>query len=60
MNKLEISFNARVPYDSDEYHLNRNTSIEFDLDLDNSPNDIIREFNKFLALNDFEFTVVEA
>lgn len=60
MNKLEISFNARVPYDSDEHHLNRNTSIEFDLDISNNPGEIVRQFNKFLALNDIEFRVVEA
>lgn len=60
MTKLEISFNARVPYDSDDNHLNRNTSIEFDLDLDNNPAEIVRQFNKFLALNDIDFRVVEA
>lgn len=60
MNKLEISFNSRVPYDSDDNHLNRNTSIEFDLDLDNNPGEIVRQFNKFLALNDLDFRVVEA
>lgn len=57
MSKLEVTFSARVPYDSDDGHLNRNTSIEFDVDQDNNPEEIIRQFNKFLALNDFEFNV---
>lgn len=60
MTKLEIGFNARVPYDSDEHHLNRNVNIEFDLDLDNNPVEIVRQFNKFLALNDIDLRVVEA
>ena len=59
MNRLEISFSARVPYNSDDDHLNRNVNIEFDLDLEN-PSEIVRQFNKFLALNDIELTVVEA
>lgn len=57
MKKLEISFTSRVPYDNDEDHLNRNTSIEFDVDVERNPEEIIRQFNKFLVLNDFEFTV---
>lgn len=60
MSKLEIAFTARVPYDSNDAHLNRNTNIEFDLDVDNNPGEIVRQFNKFLALNDIEFRVVEA
>lgn len=60
MNKLEINFSTRVPYNSDDDHLNRNTSIEFDVDLDTNPSEIVRQFNKFLALNDFNITVVEA
>lgn len=59
MNKLEISFSARVPYDSDDAHLNRNVNIEFDLDLEN-PSEIVRQFNKFLDLNDVGVRVVEA
>lgn len=59
MSKLEISFSARVPYDSDDNHLNRNVNIEFDLDLDN-PNEIVRQFNKFLDLNDIAVRVVGA
>lgn len=59
MSKLEVTFSARVPYDSDDNHLNRNVNIEFDLDLDN-PNEIVRQFNKFLVLNDIELQVVEA
>lgn len=60
MNKLEITFSARVPYNSDDNHLSRTTNIEFDLDLENNPSEIVRQFNKFLALNDLEFRVVEA
>lgn len=60
MNKLEISFSARVPYNSDDNHLSRTTNIEFDLDLENNPSEIVRQFNKFLALNDLDFRVVEA
>lgn len=59
MNKLEISFSARVPYDSNDNHLNRNVNIEFDLDL-GIPGEIVRQFNKFLALNDIDLRVVEA
>lgn len=59
MNKLEISFSTRVPYNSDDDHLNRSSSIEFDVDLDSNPQEIVRQFNKFLALNDFNITVVE-
>jgi hypothetical protein len=57
MNKLEINFSARVPYNSDEDHLNRSTSMDFDVELTNNPEEIVRQFNKFLVLNDFEFTV---
>jgi len=35
-------------------------NIEFDLDLDNNPGEIVRQFNKFLVLNDIDFRVVEA
>lgn len=59
MSKLEIAFSARVPYDSDDNHLNRNVNIEFDLDV-NNPKEIVRQFNKFLLLNDIEIQVVEA
>ena len=57
MNKLEIGFSARVPYSNDDEHLNRSANIEFDVELDNNPEEIVRQFNKFLVLNDFEFTV---
>jgi hypothetical protein len=57
MNKIEINFSARVPYNSDEDHLNRSTSMDFDVELDNNPEEIVRQFNKFLVLNDFEFVV---
>jgi hypothetical protein len=46
-----------VPYNSDEDHLNRSTSMDFDVELTNNPEEIVRQFNKFLVLNDFEFTV---
>jgi hypothetical protein len=57
MNKLEINFSARVPYNSDEDHLNRSTSMDFDVELTSNPEEIVRQFNKFLVLNDFEFVV---
>jgi hypothetical protein len=56
MNKLEISFSARVPYNNDDEHLNRSTSMDFDLDLSN-PNEVVRQFNKFLRLNDIDINV---
>jgi hypothetical protein len=58
MNKLEVAFSARVPYNSDT-HLNRNTNIEFDLDVENNPGEIVRQFNKFLVLNDLALRVQE-
>jgi hypothetical protein len=57
MNKLEVSFGVRIPYNSDDEHLNRSANIEFDVELDTNPEEIVRQFNKFLALNDFEFVV---
>ena len=54
MNKLEISFSSRAPYNSDDDHLNRSTS--FDVDLSN-PDEIVRQFNKFLRLNDINIIV---
>jgi len=57
MNKLEISFSGRVPYNNEDGHLNRSANIEFDVELDHNPEEIVRQFNKFLVLNDFEFTV---
>lgn len=56
MNILEISFSARVPYNSDDEHLNRSTSMDFDVDLSN-PNEVVRQFNKFLLLNDIDIIV---
>jgi hypothetical protein len=56
MNKLEISFSARVPYNNDDEHLNRSTSMDFDLDLSN-PEEVVRQFNKFLRLNDIDIIV---
>ncbi len=60
MDKLEISFSSRVPYNSDDNHLNRSTNIDVEVDMSNNPGEIIRQFNKFLALNDFDLRVVEA
>lgn len=60
MDKLEISFSSRVPYNSDDSHLNRSTNIDVEVDLVNNPGEIVRQFNKFLALNDFDIRVVEA
>ena len=56
MNKLEISFSSRVPYNSDDEHHNRSTSMDFDVDLSN-PDEIVRQFNKFLRLNDINIIV---
>lgn len=56
MQKYEITFSARKPYDSDEDYLNRSTSIEFDVATSN-PAEVVRQFNKFLALNDFQLVV---
>ena len=58
MSKLEISFSSRVPYNNDDDHLNRSTSMDFDLDF-TDPAEIVRQFNKFLVLNDIDITVVE-
>jgi hypothetical protein len=52
MQKLEITFNARVPYDADE--TGRATSIEFTT---GSVDEVIRQFNKFLILNDWDVQV---
>lgn len=56
MNKLEISFSSRIPYSGDDEHLNRSTSMDFDLDLSN-PEEVVRQFNKFLRLNDINIIV---
>lgn len=56
MNKLEISFSSRAPYNSDDDHLNRSTSMDFDIDLSN-PTEVVRQFNKFLRLNDINIIV---
>lgn len=56
MNKLEISFSSRVPYGSDDDHLNRSTSMDFEVDLSN-PGEVVRQFNKFLRLNDIDIIV---
>jgi len=52
MTKLEFSYTARVPYDSDVEA--RSVNIDFTTaDLD----EVVRQFNKFLVLNDFEAQV---
>jgi hypothetical protein len=52
MDKLEISFSARLPYDAEVD--NRSASIDFTTD---SLGEVVRQFNKFLALNDFDAQV---
>lgn len=52
MDKLEISFNARLPYEDGVD--SRSTSIDFTTD---SLGEVVRQFNKFLALNDFDAQV---
>jgi hypothetical protein len=52
MNKLEISFNSRTPYDDETD--SRSSTIDFTT---NSLGEVVRQFNKFLLLNDFEAQV---
>jgi hypothetical protein len=52
MNKLEISFNSRTPYDEETD--SRSSTIDFTT---NSLGEVVRQFNKFLLLNDFEAQV---
>mgnify|MGYP000274054137 FL=1 len=52
MQKLEITFNARVPYDDDE--TGRATIVMFTT---GSVDEVIRQFNKFLILNDWDVQV---
>jgi hypothetical protein len=52
MDKLEITFNARIPYDNGVD--GRATSIEFTT---SSVEEVIRQFNKFLILNDCDARV---
>jgi len=56
MQKFEITFSARKPYESGEDYLNRSTSIEFDV-ATNNPAEVVRQFNKFLRLNDINIIV---
>lgn len=52
MTKLEICYTARIPYDAEEDA--RSVSIDFTTaDLDEA----VRQFNKFLILNDFDAQV---
>jgi len=53
MNKLEISFNSRTPYNDDETD-SRSSTIDFTT---NSLGEVVRQFNKFLLLNDFDAQV---
>lgn len=55
MTKLEFTLNARVPYDADEDA--RTVDISFTTaDAD----EVVRQFNKFLILNDLDVQVVVA
>lgn len=52
MTKLEFSLTARVPYDADDDA--RSVNIDFTTaDL----GEVVRQFNKFLILNDFDAQV---
>lgn len=59
MNKLEISFNSCVSYNSDDNHLNRNISMTFEIDRDLGPDQIVEEFNNFLYMTGFKTTKTE-
>ena len=52
MDKLEISFSALIPYDNDVD--GRATSIEFTT---SSVEEVIRQFNKFLSVTDWDAQV---
>lgn len=52
MSKLEICFTARIPYDADEP--SRNTTIEFTTE---NLDEVVRQMNKFLVLNDYDAQV---
>lgn len=56
MEKLEVGFTARKPYD--ENSLSLSNSLDFEIDVSSNPQEIVRQFNKFLVLNDLDFTVV--
>jgi hypothetical protein len=52
MTKFEFTFNARIPYDAEEDP--RDVTIAFTTsDLD----EVVRQFNKLLILNDFDAEV---
>lgn len=52
MTKLEFTLNARVPYDAEEDA--RAVDIAFTTA---DVNEVVRQFNKFLILNDFDAQV---
>lgn len=52
MDKLEITFSARIPYDNGAD--GRAMSIEFTT---SSVEEVIRQFNKFLIVNDWDAQV---
>jgi hypothetical protein len=55
MTKLEFTLNARVPYDAEEDA--RTVDISFTT---SDANEVVRQFNKFLILNDLDVQVVVA
>ena len=55
MTKLEFTLSARVPYDAEED--SRSTNIEFTTA---DATEVVRQFNKFLILNDLDVQVVAA
>ena len=57
MKKLEISFDGRTPY-GDEDTLSRKVNMEFEIDSEQSPDQLVFEFNKFLFLLGFDERVV--
>lgn len=52
MTKFEFTFNARIPYDAEEDP--RDVNIAFTT---SDANEVIRQFNKLLVLNDFDVQV---
>ena len=53
MTKFEFTFNARIPYDAEEDP--RDVTIAFTT---SDPDEVVRQFNKLLILNDFDAQVV--
>lgn len=52
MTKFEFTFNARIPYDAEEDP--RDVTISFTT---GDRDEVIRQFNKLLVLNDFDAQV---